>query len=52
MWWCLPEILAFRRLWQKDHEFKASLGYIVKPLPPCFNSKTKKERKLLFGLKL
>jgi hypothetical protein len=25
------EILAFERLRQKDHEFKASLSYIVRP---------------------
>jgi hypothetical protein len=26
VWWCTPVILAFRRLRQEDHEFKASLG--------------------------
>jgi hypothetical protein len=33
------EILAFERLRQKDHEFKASLSYIVRP----YLKKKKKE---------
>jgi hypothetical protein len=29
-WQCTPESLAFRRLWKKNGEFKASLGDIVR----------------------
>jgi hypothetical protein len=29
MWYILV-IIALERLWQKDHEFEASLGYIVR----------------------
>jgi hypothetical protein len=29
VWWCTPIIPALERLRQKDHEFKASLGYIA-----------------------
>jgi hypothetical protein len=31
LWWSTYIIPAVRRLRQKDHEFEASLGYIVKP---------------------
>ncbi|XP_021110107.1 ras GTPase-activating protein 4B isoform X3 [Heterocephalus glaber] len=30
-WWCLPVIPALGRLRQEDCQFKASLGYIVRP---------------------
>jgi hypothetical protein len=29
VWWCTPIIPALERLRQKDHKFKASLGYIA-----------------------
>jgi hypothetical protein len=28
-WWYTPLISALVRLWQKDHKFKAKLGYTV-----------------------
>jgi hypothetical protein len=31
IWWYIPVIPALRRLRQKDHNFKASLGQTVKP---------------------
>jgi hypothetical protein len=27
----MPVIIIFRRLRQEDHEFKASMGYLVRP---------------------
>jgi hypothetical protein len=38
--WYIPVIPALRRLKQKDLKFKASLGYIVRPV-----SKKKKKKK-------
>jgi hypothetical protein len=31
VWWLMAVIPAVKRLWQEDHEFKASLGYIARP---------------------
>jgi hypothetical protein len=44
-WWNTSIIPVFQKVRQKDHEVKASLGYIARP---CFKaeSKTKKEIKL------
>jgi hypothetical protein len=46
MWWFMPIIPALRRVRQKDHKFKASLGHTVRQ---CFKqnktkTKSKKER--------
>jgi hypothetical protein len=30
-WWCIPITPTHGRLRQEDHEFDASLGYILKP---------------------
>jgi hypothetical protein len=30
-WWCMPIILALKKLRQEDHEFKASLGDLARP---------------------
>jgi hypothetical protein len=31
VWWCTSINLALRRLRQEDNDFKASLGYIIRP---------------------
>jgi hypothetical protein len=45
--WYIPVIPALRRLKQKDLKFKASLGYIVRPVSK--KRKRKKERRLGWG---
>jgi hypothetical protein len=41
-WWLSSIIPALGRLKQEDHEFEASLNYIVRP---CFKTKRKERKK-------
>jgi hypothetical protein len=36
MWWLITVISVLQRLWQEEHELKASLGYIASS---CFKKK-------------
>jgi hypothetical protein len=40
-WWCTPVTSALGRLRQENCEFKASLGYIVRP---CLQKKKKQKK--------
>jgi hypothetical protein len=42
VWWCIPVVLALRKLNQEDYEFKVSLDYIARP---CLKTPKPKERK-------
>jgi hypothetical protein len=49
VWWCIPITLPLEMLRQKDHEFEASLAYIVRP---WLQKKKKKPKNKIFFLKV
>jgi hypothetical protein len=47
-WWYTPVIPALRRLRQKDHKFKASLDYTIRPCLQTTTTKPKMAYKFQF----